>query len=245
VSLGTLNNCTLTRNSAWYYGGGVSGSTLNNCIVYFNTATEGANYNYSTLNYCCTTPEPTNGFGNISLPPSFVNQATADLRLQSNSPCINSGQNAYVFGNTDLDGNPRVVGGTVDMGAYEFQSPSSSISYAWLQRYRLARDGSADNADADGDGMNNWQEWLCGTDPTNALSALRLLTPVTTGTNITVIWQSVAGVSYFLERSTDVTVPSAFTSVATNIAGQPDTTTYVDTNALGSRPLFYRVGVSH
>src|SRR5439155_25553781 len=75
-----LTNCTLSGNS----GGGAYGSTLNNCIVYFNTSHEGANYDSScTLNYCCTTPQPTNGVGKISLDP----QLASAWRLSDGSPC--------------------------------------------------------------------------------------------------------------------------------------------------------------
>jgi len=242
----TVNNCTLTSNSATSSGGGASGGTLNNCIVYFNNAAQGANYDsHSALNYSCSTPQPTYGFGNITNAPLFVDAAGANLRLQPNSPCINAGVNTLAPAGPDLDGNPRIVGGTVDIGAYEFQSPTSLISYAWLQQYGLPTDGSADFTDPDGDGLNNWQEWRCGTDPTNALSALRLLVPVTRDTNVTVTWQSVAGVNYFLERSTNLAPTSTFTAAATNILGQPGTTTYTDTNAVGSGPFFYRVGVGN
>ncbi len=177
----TLNNCTLTGNSALYSGGGAAASTLNNCIVYFNSA-NGGNYDdpSSTLNYCCTTPMPTNGVDNITNAPLFVNYAGGNLRLQSNSPCINSGNDAYVVGSTDLDGNPRIVGGTVDIGAYEYQTPTSIISYAWLQQYGLPADGSADHADRDGTGMNVYQDWIAGLNPTNALSVLQMTSATAT-----------------------------------------------------------------
>ena len=130
-----LYNCTLAGNGCqdsslyaggmwWHYygsGGGAAGSVLYNCIAHFNNATRGENYDTSVLNYCCTTPMPTNGVGNITNAPLFVDYANGDLHLQTNSPGINAGNNDFVATATDLDGNPRIAGGTVDMGAYEFQ----------------------------------------------------------------------------------------------------------------------------
>ena len=74
---------------------------------------------------------------------------------------------------------------------------------------------------------------------------MRLLVPVPTSTNVTVSWQSVVGVSYFLERSADLAAPIPFTPLATNLPGQPGTTTYTETNAIGTPRLFYRVGVGN
>jgi hypothetical protein len=89
--------------------------------------------------------------------------------------------------------------------------------------------------------MADWQEWVCGTNPTNALSVLRMVSALPTSTNVTVTWQSVAGVSYFLQRSTNLAAP--FTLLATNILGQAGTTSYADTNATRAGPFFYRAGV--
>ncbi len=186
---------------------------------------------------------PVEGIGNITNAPLFVAYAGGNLRLQSNSPCINAGLNAYAPGPTDLDRNPRIVRGTVDIGAYEFQGPGSMISYAWLQQYGLPMDGSADATDPDADGHSNWQEWRCQTDPTNAFSALRLLSASSDGTNVTVRWQSAAGVNYFLERSSNVSATSPFSLLAGGLPGQAGTTSYTDTNAARLTPLFYRVGV--
>jgi hypothetical protein len=246
----TLNNCTLSGNWAiagYFGGGGAVRCTLNNCILYYNSLVNGQgsqedNYRSSVLSYSCTTPLP-DGIGNFTNAPLFVNQAGGNLRLQSNSPCINAGSNASAPAGPGLDGNPRIAGGTVDVGAYEFQSPQSLISYAWLQQYNLPTDGSADNTDADGDGLNNWQEWRTGTIPTNALSVLRLLSPASGAPGVIVSWQSVSGRSYFLERGTHLGPPPSFLPLATGIVGQPGTTTFTDTNAAGAGLIFYRVGV--
>jgi len=131
----TLYNCTLAGNSArgeFGVGGGASYSTLNNCIVYYNGhnyATD--NYYGSTLNYSCTSPDPGSGVANITNAPLFEDtNGWRNLRLQSNSPCINAGNNAYVTTSTDLDGNPRIVNGTVDMGAFEWQVPAQFHPFA-------------------------------------------------------------------------------------------------------------------
>jgi hypothetical protein len=216
---------------------------VNNSIICFNMVDDAEVY-WVLMNYSCTPAPYLGGAGNVTGDPLFVDAALGNFRLQSNSPCINAGNNAFVTIPTDLDGNPRTVNGTVDMGAYEFQGPSGLTGFhAWLAQYGLPTDGSADYLDSDGDGMSNWQEWICGTNPTNAASALRLLTPTVAGTNITVIWQSSLGIGYFLERSTNPGVTGSFMPLATNLPGQVGSTSFIDTNSAGAGRLYYRVGV--
>jgi hypothetical protein len=118
----TLNNCTVVGNSnAQWGGGGVQGGTMNNCIIYYH---RGQNY-AATCNNCCTTPLPGTGTGNFTNEPLFVD---GELRLQINSPCINVGNNAYVVGTKDLAGRHRIVSGTVDVGAYEYQGPYLNVT---------------------------------------------------------------------------------------------------------------------
>jgi hypothetical protein len=242
---GSLVNCTLVNNtSGGYgaYGGAVASATLTNCVVYLNSniGPGSTNYVICTFSYSDSDPLPV-GLGNIDVNPKFL---ADDLHLQSNSPCINAGNNSPVRVTLDLDGDPRIVGGTVDIGAYEYQTPSSVLSYAWAQQYGLPTDGTADYVDSDGDGMNNWQEWIAGTNPTNAASVLALYCPaITNSIGITATWQSVSGVTYYLQSSTNLSAQPAFTSIQNNIVGQAGTTSYTDNTATNGGPYFYRVGV--
>lgn len=247
---GTFYNSTVAQNTAPTGAGVYTLMRANDSIIYGNTNVIGATDNVSGSNFGgsnnCIYPQslPVSG-GNITNDPAFVDSTNGDFRLQPISRCINSGANVFVFGATDLNGNPRIRGGTVDMGAFEFQSDVAGTFTNWLQSYGLPTDGSGDYADSDDDGANSWQEWIAGTIPTDAASVLRLLSanPTNDFTQTTITWQSVAGKNYSIERASDLSVHPAFSLIDSNIVGQSGTTSYTDTNAIGNGPFFYRVGV--
>jgi uncharacterized repeat protein (TIGR02543 family) len=127
-SILTLTNVTFSGNTA-AAGGGVynvnNGATLKirNSILWGNSGGEiinssiTANVSYSDIQGGYVGP------GNINADPLFVNSAAGDLHLRANSPVINKGSNSVAtpaLPATDLDGSPRIVYTTVDMGAYEY-----------------------------------------------------------------------------------------------------------------------------
>jgi len=113
----TVTGCTLTGNSAGY-GGGIysweSGPQVTNCILWSNGTDEisgPASVSYSDVQHGWP------GEGNIDADPLFI--GGRDLHLQPGSPCIDAGNSTAVTEPHDLDGNARVQGAAVDMGAYE------------------------------------------------------------------------------------------------------------------------------
>ena len=121
-----LTNCTIVRNTASTNGGGLySASTsakIINSILWENSPQEV--YNDATSDPTITYSDVYGGYtglGNIDVSPAFVNIATPDLHLTGASPCINTGSNAAPYlPAQDKDGNPRIIGPSVDMGAFEY-----------------------------------------------------------------------------------------------------------------------------
>jgi hypothetical protein len=236
-----LNNCTVVDNLAWDSGGGMAFSSLKNSVVAYNAAWTDPNLSGSTADYCCTTPLPTEGRGNMTDPPRFVDLAGGNVRLVCYSPCVNAGHNAFVYGATDIDGNPRITLDTVDIGAYELPRAGLTDFISWLGQYALPTDGSADVADSDGDLLNNWEEWTAGTDPTDPNSCLRaIVTRTPFGMAVSV--HICGGRRYTLQRCTDMTDP-----VWTPVPGRIDIfgtdRPLIFTDPDPPSPAFYRVSV--
>ncbi len=55
----------------------------------------------------------------VGLDPSLVDPAAGDLRLQAGSPAIDAGQDVSEAGEVDIDGEPRIRGAAIDIGAQE------------------------------------------------------------------------------------------------------------------------------
>ncbi|MGB7768720.1 MAG: S8 family serine peptidase [Verrucomicrobiia bacterium] len=113
----------------------------------------------------------------------------------------------------------------------------------WELEYFGHLTGTDPNADPDHDGMSNLAEWIAGTNPTNAASCLRAsVVSATNSSGVVVSWSSVAGKTYWLERSTNLATGFNFV-VATNITATAPTNTLTDTAILPGNTRFYRVGV--
>jgi len=139
---GSVVNCTIAGNNRSNVYGGVhtsgAGSVIN-CVIAGNnvtnttiTALDNPNAawggNASLFSHCVLdTAAPINGdcFA-ASAEMLFKNPAEANFRLRSGSPAINNGTEVSTSA-TDLDGNPRVFGKSIDIGCYELQHAAGTL----------------------------------------------------------------------------------------------------------------------
>lgn len=128
---GALNlqavNCTIAGNHgaaiATAFGGG--NFYLTNTIAWGNAAagiTTASGVMEMVNCLVSSTAGMTAGSGNLVEDPRFVAAVNGNFRLLADSPAIDAGLNQpWMTDATDLDGNPRITGNAVDLGAYEHQ----------------------------------------------------------------------------------------------------------------------------
>ena len=127
----TITNCTFKDNSATGGCGGIndynnSAPTITNCILWSNAAPQinDSLNSEATVSYC-DVQGGWEGTGNINADPLIWDTKG---HLLSNSPCRNAGDpNGNYSGQTDIDGQPRVLEGRVDIGADELPPPIQNI----------------------------------------------------------------------------------------------------------------------
>ncbi len=141
-----LINCTIVANQGLWRTGLACPTLVVNSIVWGNQGrpgkssydelAQGCGILQATTSFCCVegwkeSEESLGGTGNFGRDPLLVNAPGPDglagtpdddLHLAANSPCIGKGDNTAVPPEvgTDLEGKPRILKGTVDIGAYEF-----------------------------------------------------------------------------------------------------------------------------
>ena len=165
-----LTNVTFSGNHAdgMGYGGAISNEltsspTILNSIFWGNTSTDS---NFALIHNDASSPTFSyslvqnsgesgplwdtafglDGGNNIDADPLFVRNPNlgdyGDLHLQNGSPAIDAGDNSANLESSDLDGNPRIDNGLIDMGAYEYQAtvvppPDTSGNVTWPNALRV------------------------------------------------------------------------------------------------------------
>ena len=155
----------------------------------------------------------------------FTGTGAHDLEQFSRDlgPCAGGTSNNWAFGTlrtagtvTVVDHFPNAAGqdavyvqailgtGTLNVGSG--MKVYFGVTNGWTGQVNVTGSGVfrpylPDQEDTDGDGMVNWQECLCGTEPTNGASLLQLTKIECVGDDMWVTWTTVGGHSYVLQTN--------------------------------------------
>jgi len=231
----TLSNCTVVGNQGGWSGGfGTYSCTNYNSIVRFNYGIGGSpidEYSNATANYYpastpisfgSTLPMPANGTGNTTNDPQLVNWGNDDFDLMAGSPCRDTGRTAGAPGQTDFNGDPRIVNGYVDIGACEYQG--------------------AGQGDYDGDGMGNGDENVAGTSFLDAGDFFSIGELTYTGMDV-IGFDSVTGRVYAVDRADDLLGAVDWFEFTNGIPGTGGLMDIVLDRAAGATSRFFRLRV--
>jgi hypothetical protein len=166
-----------------------------------------------------------------------------------------------VFGSGAAVTNANLIGGTqaIRLLAYDNRAAygetnvaitvwpdadTNGLPDAWQAAFWPGGGSGGGTNDSDGDGFGNFEEWLAGTDPTNAASQFRILSlaPAAGGENMVIAWVCASNRHYTLNSATNP--GSAFTTVTNRLWSTVSGTMSVTSAVPESESLlrnFYRV----
>jgi hypothetical protein len=147
--LNSIINSTVVNNGHGLYLGNSNNHVVSNCIVWGNNSNSTTINTNATVLYSAFSFSPPPGAGNSQLNtdnatgPKFESPTTthginvtgwntASWKLEEFSPCIDYGEITCLPPSiiTDIEGNPRILGCGIDIGAYEspFGAPEIELS---------------------------------------------------------------------------------------------------------------------
>ena len=147
---------------------------------------------------------------------------------------VNPAQTNLTLGRTDR--------GRVERVDLTINDPNlNGLPESWQLQY-FGQTGIDPNADPDGDGLTNLQEYKAGTSPIDPQSRFALITVTADPQGgLRVDWDSAQGRFYILQRSSQIL--SGFADVATHIPATAPLNSFRDATAVGQGPFFYRLRV--
>ena len=268
-------NCTICGNGGGYLSnpwtvGGANGGNYDNCIFWNNLPSYNNQelYQPSSVSYCIVMGGYS-GTGNLSSDPLFVNAASGNFSLQTNSPALGAGDPAIRKPN----GSRSDIGASGDISGpvpvsilrqpagetgYWGMSASFSVqvqgippfSYQWFVDgfpITWATNATLTLTNLDSTDAGSYTVTISNVvNSVTSAPALLIVNPagISLGLYAGVTVSGVVGRTYGIQYSTNVSATNSWTAVTNLTLTQPVQTwvdTAVDTHAAGNVGRFYRV----
>lgn len=132
--------CQGVSGGGVFYDGDASAGLFAFNNVWGNLSADYGTFNPQTGEYVYGGQADLTGtMGNLSQDPLFLNPFNKDYHLTFESPCVNAGDPDTIVlpGETDIDGDDRIRGARIDMGADEYVGYTKPVADAGFGRHLL------------------------------------------------------------------------------------------------------------
>jgi hypothetical protein len=200
------------------------------------TFTPNAPFNNSSIYSSSLQTNSTSGYAGAFIPNSFPISSSANITgsnvigtLNIAIPASATSSSSYSLSFTEASASPNgllsfprtTYTGLITLSSRNSSTYNDGIPDSWRLRYfgTVYNQLSVSNADADGTGLNNWQKYLAGLNPTDPTSVLNEGTDqamAQSAQDHVIYWPSVNGQKYIIKRSNALFI-GQWTSISTNI----------------------------